>query len=153
MRKGGGHSKGASFERDIAKRIVKAFTKFGIKQSDCWRSVLSGGHEMSSGDLRMSAKMEKLFPFSVECKAHKKVEWWRFNVEHEFRKPSWKEIQWLQQASDGAKKGKGLQPLLVIKENNRPILVMKRDREDGGWNTYLWDDFIKGELLLAAGRK
>lgn len=141
MRPGGGHSKGSAFERQIAKDIVKAFKKFGVEQRDCWRSVLSGGHEMSAGDLEMTPKMEALFPNCVECKFHKKIEWWRYLAAK--TKPSWKEIQWLEQAREGAKKRKGMAPLLVMKENRGPVFAMYNfaEGEEGPflmpWKAYL----------------
>lgn len=154
MRKGGGHAKGAAFERDTAKAIVKAFKSFGIVQRDCWRSVLSGGHSMSSGDLEMTPRMEELFPYSVECKFHKKIDWWHFLVDAGKREKSWKEWQWVAQAIEGAKKRPKLDPLLVIKENRSPIFAMKVD-----WtgefepSVLLWRDFLKDAVLRATAKK
>ncbi len=125
MRKGGGHAKGAHFERVIAKLIVKAFKKQKIEQRECWRSVLSGGHVMSSGDLEMSARLMKIFPFSVECKFRKKIKWQNFLLGDRAKKSE--EQKWLKQAVDGAKKIEDLHPLLVMKENRGPIYAMGPD--------------------------
>src|SRR5207245_294100 len=106
MRPGGGKSKGSGFERKVAKLIARAFKKFGIHQRECWRSVLSGGHAISSGDLTFSPRLEKLFPYSVECKHVRRIRWERFLIASEDRKKSWPEVQWLQQVLEGADKRK-----------------------------------------------
>lgn len=120
MRRGGGHSKGSSFEREIAKKIVKAFKPFGIEQRECWRSVMSGGHEISAGDLYFSERLQKLFPFSVECKFRKKVNWDNFSSAKKSEEGSW-----LVQAKDGASKRKGTVALLVVKANHAKIKVLR----------------------------
>jgi hypothetical protein len=153
VKAGGGHGKGASFERKIAKSIVKALKQFGVKQRDCWRSVMSGGHAMSSGDLEMSVRMEKLFPYSVECKHHRKIEWWRFLIPVGQRRKSWKEVRWLQQTLDGCKKRDGLRPLLVMKENNRPIIVMLLQSYPTKWHAMLWTEFLKKSVLYVKNNK
>ena len=119
MRKGGGKGKGSAFERTVAKLIVKAFRRHGIEQRECWRSVLSGGHLISSGDLAMSDRLLRLFPFSVECKFRKKIRFENFLLS----KLS-EERKWLQQAEAGARKVKGLEPILVLKANRGPIYVL-----------------------------
>jgi len=148
MRKGGGHAKGAAFERLIAKQIVKAFKGFGMRQRDCWRSVLSGGHSMSSGDLEMSSAMEKLFPYSVECKFRKKIRW-----EHFLMKKKSEESSWVDQTVESARKRKGLIPILVMKANHQPILVLYPingaslhpvlSNTHGYWKLMLWSKFLK----------
>ena len=157
MKAGGGHGKGASFERVIAKAIIKAYKRFGVTQRDCWRSTLSGGHARSAGDLEMTERMEGLFPFCVECKFHKRIEWWRFLVPLPLRKKSWKEMQWLEQTLEGARKRHGLAPALVMKENSRPILVMvymkKLSGEDMGWTVWFWKDFLKFAVKKAKMQK
>jgi hypothetical protein len=130
VRKGGGHAKGSEFERSIAKQIVKAFRKHGVTRQDCWRSVLSGGHVMSAGDLVMTPKLEGLFLRCVECKHYRQIDWWHFLVAPERRHKAWKETQWISQAKAGAVKRRiearkqGLQyweviaPLLIVKGGN-----------------------------------
>lgn len=161
MRKGGGHAKGAHFEREIAKAIVKAFkkAKFKVVQRDCWRSVLSGGHSMSSGDLEMSAKMEELFPYSVECKFRKKINWENFLLGNQKSE----EVKWLKQAEEGATKRKGLEPLLVLKANGKKVLVLFPEDSDceGGllygprysYKVLPWKKFIKHAIYLAETRE
>jgi hypothetical protein len=151
-----GKGKGSAFERRIAKDIVKAFKKKfpWVSQRHCWRSVLSGGHEMSAGDLEMSPEMERLFPYAVECKFHKKVNWWHFLLppgSKSFKK-TWPEWQWVAQACEGARKRKGLKPLLVVHGNRGPILVVRTPRADEtGWWFELWKDFLKRVVSEAQG--
>ena len=148
MRLGGGHGKGAQFERDVARMIVHAFRKHGIKQRECWRSTLSGGHAMSCGDLYLSDRLAKLFPWAVECKYYRKIDWQNFLIPPRYRKKSWKEWQWVKQANDAvhAKPGIGLEPLLVMKENRGPIYAMDT-RE---LNLMLFSDFLRKEVWANA---
>ncbi len=161
-KKNRGHGKGSSFERKIAKQIVKAFKKFGVKQNDCWRSVLSGGHQMSAGDLRMSARMEELFPYAVECKHYKKIRLENFLTGN----PKGKEVKWLQQTLEGADKSDGLKALLVMKANNQKILTMRFvPREvvsskssllivnDLAWEVKLWTEFLARAVRRAKKRE
>jgi hypothetical protein len=150
MRKGGGKSKGSAFERDIAKKIVKAFKGFGIKQRDCWRSVLSGGHVISAGDLVMSDRLLELFPYAVECKFYKRVDWWHFLMPGSKKRKTWKEWKWVGQAIEGSKKRKGLLPLLIVKENHGPTVVVRTPKasESGWWYEQL-DDFLKDAVEIA----
>lgn len=142
MRKGGGKSKGSAFERDVAKKIVQAFRKQGIKQRECWRSVLSGGHKISCGDLNMSPRLERLFPYNVECKFYKKIEFWHFLVPQHHQQKSWVEVQWLRQMEQGQTKRPDLEPLLVMKQNHGPILAMYQSMRSG-WRIMLFNDFLK----------
>ncbi len=149
MKKGGGKSKGSSFERSIAKKIVKGFKSFGIEQRECWRSVLSGGHEISAGDLYLSNRLMKLFPWAVECKFRKKIRWENFLLGD----GKSEEVKWVRQALDGAKKIEGLSALLVLKANHCPIFVIKKVQKDLGkpvlflldtwWVVQPWLKFIK----------
>jgi hypothetical protein len=151
MKPGMGHNKGAAFERQIAKMIVHAFREHGIKQRECWRSTLSGGHAMSCGDLYLSDRLAELFPWAIECKYYRKIDWQNFLFPVKYRKKSWKEWQWIKQADDAvaAKPELGLHPLLVLKENRGPIYVMGWDEQ--GLTLYLFRDFL--ERSVAACRK
>jgi hypothetical protein len=135
-----GHAKGAEFERHIAKLIVAAFKHHGIEQRECWRSVMSGGHEMSSGDLYMSDRLAKLFPWSIECKFHKHIIWPNFWMSPIYRHPC-REQRWLAQAKEGAAKRPDLQPLLVVKENHSDIYAL--------YSEPMWRD----ELIVFPFRK
>ena len=153
-----GHRKGSAFERKIAKEVVKEFKKqFKIEQKDCWRSVLSGGHEMSSGDLRMSKRMEELFPYAVECKHYKKICYENFLL----AKKNSKEVKWLRQTVGGTS-GTNLTALLVMKANNTKILTMRwlgYDEwkaahnviciEGRFWKVQTWSTFLKKAVKKA----
>lgn len=137
MRRGGGKNKGGAFERFIAKAIVKAYRKpFGIEQRECWRSVLSGGHFMSAGDLALSDRLAKLFPWATECKFRKKVKWENILA----GKKGTEEMNWIDQAKQGADKRKGLKPLLVIKANHQPIRAFVCDGVAVGGDNPCWID-------------
>lgn len=157
MKVGGGHAKGSEFERKIAKEIVKAFKKFGITQRDCWRSTLSGGHTRAAGDLELSERLEKLFPFCLEMKHRKRVRWENFLLS----KPS-EEKRWIKQAVDGAKKRRSMAPALVVRGNNQPIFVLLggRDFDDDAayvsirssgfdWQLIPWKKFLRMSVELA----
>lgn len=157
MRVGGGHSKGSEFERKIAKEIVKAFKRFGITQRDCWRSTMSGGHERAAGDLELSQKLERLFPFCLEMKHRKKIRWENFLLSKDSE-----EKRWIKQAVDGANKRKNMAPALVIRGNNQPIFVLLGGRafddyaayihiEGSGrdWQLLFWKKFLKVAVILA----
>lgn len=156
MRRGGGKSKGSGFERSLAKQIVAAFRKFGIVQRDCWRSVLSGGHMISAGDLVMSERLEKLFPFAVEAKFRKKILW------SNFLQCKSEEASWLLQAKQGAAKRDGLIALLVVKANHTQILALRCcgssqygklcpslvDADGDVWTVSTWTQFLKEAVAM-----
>jgi hypothetical protein len=152
-----GKSKGGAFERKIAKEIVKAFKPFGIKQQECWRSVGSGGHAMSAGDLQLSQRLAQLFPFCLEMKHRKKIRWFNFMLE----KDNNEEKRWLIQAKRGADKVKGMTPVLVMRANNCPIFALVGERsevhDDGPevwvdgdmWKLLPWRKFLRLAVELA----
>jgi hypothetical protein len=152
MKKGGGKRKGSAFERKIAKDIVKAFRKFGIEQRECWRSVNSGGHEIACGDLEMSDRLMKLFPYSVECKHRKKIKWQNFMMG-----PNGSEEQkWIRQAKDGAKKLRNMYPILVMKENFGPTLVLPCGGYELDWvigRLVTWTQLLKNAVKEANSHK
>jgi hypothetical protein len=123
VKPGGGRQKGAMFERHIAKRIVDAFTEFGVTKVDCYRTPSSGGHryakEADPGDLVISERLRGVFPFHVECKHHRDVDLWTLLVSPP--KKSWKFFHWLRQAIE-ATTSDNLHPMVVFKANSMPIL-------------------------------
>jgi hypothetical protein len=125
MRPGGGRAKGHAFERQVAKLIIKAFARFGIKKVDCYRTPLSGGHRFACkkqpGDLVISARLAKLFPFCVECKNNERWEMWHFvsGLQEDSI-----ESKWLRQAL--AETTGKRHPLLVFKKNNIPAFCALR---------------------------
>lgn len=147
MRKGGGKSKGSAFERKVAKMIAAAFRNFGIHQRECWRSVLSGGHKISCGDLTLSPRLEKLFPFSIECKHIKRIHFERFLFPPYYRKSSWPEWQWVAQAEGDVKKRPELKPLLVMKSNTSKVLVLYKN--EFGYRMVEFADFLKRAVRQA----
>jgi hypothetical protein len=153
--------KGSEFERKIAKEIIKFFRKHvqkDLNQNDCWRSVLSGGHEMSSGDLRMSSRMLNLFPFSIECKHRKKIRFENFFLEKRTE-----ERRWLRQAINGSIKIKNMTPVIVMRANANPIYAFVGPLSEvhdtgaevyfpdvaGPWKLMPWRKFLKLAILNA----
>jgi hypothetical protein len=161
-----GHSKGSEFERKIAKEIIKAFRKAGwrhLDQNDCWRSVMSGGHDMSYGDLRLSPEMLQLFPFAIECKHRRKI-----HLENIFMGEMVEERKWITQACEGTKGKHFLTPVLVMRGNFGRILalvgplseVQDNDRAEiyfqeanGPWQMMLWSQFLKRAVNQAKKNK
>lgn len=156
MKVGGGHGKGSSFERKIAKEIVKAFKGFGITQRDCWRSTLSGGHDRSAGDLEISQRFEKLFPCCLEMKHYRKIRYENFLLSKDS-----KEKKWLVQTVAGSKKRKGTTPVLVMRANHLPVYALVGPRSElhdngpelwiGGelWKLLPWKKFLELAVRLA----
>ena len=116
MKPGGGRLKGASFERAVAKVIVKALSKFGITKADCYRTPLSGGHRYAKkedpGDLVISRRLRQYFSHTVECKDYKKSVLSHFF----YLKPSLRECKWLEQAI--SQETQKLDMLLVFKHDH-----------------------------------
>src|SRR6266576_584379 len=143
-----GKSKGSAFQRKIAKEIVKAYRHFGITQKDCWRSTLSGGHSRAAGDLEISERLEKIFPFCLEMKHRKKIRYENFLLDKKSEEKSW-----ITQTLDGARKARGTYPVLVMRANNCPIyaLVGRGEFESNTelnidsvlWNLMPWKTFLK----------
>lgn len=109
-------AKGSSFERLVAKLVLEAFPDMTAK--DCYRTPLSGGHPTAdAGDLVLSERLRKLFPYSVECKHTKD---WSLHQIMPLREGVRK---WVQQTVKAAEKN-GLYPLLVMRGNNTAIYAM-----------------------------
>lgn len=128
MRSGGGRAKGNWFEREVAKLICEAFKGWGITTSDAYRTPLSGGHlharKSDPGDLVISKRLRKYFPFNVECKAYRRVKLWPLFFSVETQKNAWKFKAWLGQVSKGSNSNKSRHPMLIFKENNGPVIAM-----------------------------
>lgn len=130
-----GKAKGSEFERKIAKEIVKAYSRFGITQKDCWRSTLSGGHSRAAGDLEISERLAKIFPFCLEMKHRKKIRFENFMLSKDSE-----EKRWIKQTIEGAKKAPNTIGVLVMRANNCPIYAMEIH---GGRNLMPWKTFLK----------
>lgn len=119
-----GRRKGSAFERQVAKMIIATFEGRGITAEDCYRTPLSGGHVHASkenpSDLQMSAKLLKLFPYSVECKCYRKVN--LFPAMY-LRNNKGQLAEWWKQA---VKACNGREPLVVFKQNGSDIFVMAK---------------------------
>ena len=121
-KKSRGKAKGSSFERTICKELTTAFAQFGIKTQDAYRSILSGGHKDSFGDISMSSALCKMFPWAIECK------WWKNCNVHDLYLP-WKKMSktkarfggWWLQTIQGAAKCKRA-PCCVFKANKAVVL-------------------------------
>ena len=137
MKLGGGSAKGKAFERHVAHMIIDAFASFGITKQDCYRTPLSGGHFAASkeepSDLVLSPKLRKLFPYVIECKSYRKLDWHKLLVPGP--KGHWQE--WWDQVNKAAEGGAhdariaGIfsKPLLVFRQNRSPVFAMLRWRE------------------------
>jgi hypothetical protein len=172
MKKGGGRAKGSGFEREIAHEVIAAFKEFGIKKEDCYRTPLSGGHIFAKGkdpgDLVISPKLRKLFPFTVECKFYKKLHmhaWW---IPVMKQKKAWKFRGWLEQVCKSATPK--LPPMLVFKGNNLPTFCaiqcpiesplsirglkpqLRFTYEGEPWIVVLFSKFLKTQVALAKGK-
>ena len=116
-----GKTKGSAFEREICRDITKAFSVLGIKTQDAYRSILSGGHKDSFGDISMSSKLARMFPYGPECKTYKSIDLnllyipWR-----KMSKASWFKKWWKQTLAGAEKCKRG--PLLIFKANQKQIL-------------------------------
>jgi hypothetical protein len=139
-----GHGKGSAFERKVAKEIVKAYSRFGITQKDCWRSTLSGGHPRAAGDLEISERLNKIFPYCLEMKHRKKI---RF--EHFLLQKDSEERRWVRQTLEGAAKAEGTTPVLVMRANNCPIYALVQypngwvEVDSATWILLPWKEFLR----------
>ena len=127
MKRASAREKGKGFERAVSSMVVRQFESYGISKIDCYRTPNSGGHPYASktdpADIQMSAKLQTLFPFSIECKSGYKTD---FNLRHFFNKEiKGIELAFLKQTVRSTEKAVGIAktPMLVIKEDNFPPLV------------------------------
>lgn len=127
MKPGRGRTKGNANENVTAKQIIAAFAEFGIKGTDCYRTPSSGGHRFAKkedpGDLVISKKLAKIFPFEVECKHYKDIDIYPFLANSKLWKKSWLPRKWLAQTVAAAQHRKGRHPLLVMRMNGQPALA------------------------------
>lgn len=144
-------AKGSAFERLVSRLILKAAgDKFS--KEDCYRTPMSGGHPFAGeSDLVVSAKLQEIFPFCVECKHG--YGWDAYRMFH----PNALFMSFVEQASRSAAKDRfGRIPLLVIRGSRTKIYAAsneftqwsaKLDHEpgfvfpgpDGKWKLVLFD--------------
>lgn len=128
MRPGGGHSKGADFEREIVKKL-SLWASSGARQDIFWRSPGSGSRHTAvgnkdaaahAGDICATHELGRLFceHVIVECKSYKRWDWRGFLLTnrgelHTF----WEKL------SEQARNTQRF-PILIAKENGQPPLVI-----------------------------
>lgn len=125
MKPGGGRAKGSAFERHVSKLIVTAFESSGITSRDCYRTPSSGGHRFAKrkdpGDLVISKRLRRLFPFSVECKFVRRLLW---SVLFSNRKSKQHWSVWWEQAKIAS--SRQCPPILIFRENRGEVFVILR---------------------------
>lgn len=139
MRNGGGRAKGAGFENEIAKLIRAVAVEYGFADDCCYRTPSSGGHRFAKksdpGDLVVSPKLAKYFPFHIECKKQEIFELMHLLALPSIRMDSWAEFQWITQSIEAVKAAKPLRPPMVVCTKNRfPIYAIVDEREWHKWN-------------------
>lgn len=135
--------KGSKFERDISKLLSKWWSK--NERSDLfWRTINSGAmftnnkknnflNEVS--DIKSIDENSKLFTdiFNIECKFYKEIDLWNvINRNGDI-------IKWLDKLLDECILTEKY-PLLIVKQNNKPILVFTNEE-------------IEKELIIYFGLK
>lgn len=142
MRRGGAKQKGASFEREICKKLSLWISR-GKAEDLLWRSAMSGGrstvgrkkgkqHSSQAGDI--SAVDRRGAPFIeayyVECKSYKDL-----NFEN-LIKGSGHLIDFWKTTKEEAGHYKK-HPLLIAKQNNHPAIVCLTKRIAGRYDRTL----------------
>jgi len=129
MRKGGGHSKGAGFERQICKTLSLWVSK-GQSADVYWRSAMSGGRATvqhrkgvsirQAGDICAVAPeghtlTEKYF---IECKHVRNLDVLSFLLVNKGHLANYWKVACAQARTHKRK------PMIIAKENHSPILVI-----------------------------
>jgi hypothetical protein len=110
----GVRNKGNSFEREVAKQILDAVGP-SFSGEDCRRTPASGGQPFGDrGDLVISGRLFRRFPFVVECKH------WRDWHPDIMLAPRQIEEKWLLQVCTATARAK---------RGGIPLLVMRGDRQ------------------------
>ena len=104
MKTASGKAKGRKLQQVVRDKILEAFPR--LEPDDCRSTSMGSGGE----DIQLSPAARKLFPYSVEAKARASISVYA----------------WYQQAKTNAPKG--MEPLLVIKQNyGKPLVVIDLD--------------------------
>lgn len=151
-----GRLKGNAFERRVSKVIV-AVAGEGYSKERCYRTPLSGGHaQYGEGDIQMTKKLGRAFPFAIECKHYK-----HWHTGHLFKFT--KQLRdFLEQAEEGSRKAlarfnKIRYPLLVVSGNGTgiycvfPVLLMREGlrikppilKMRHGWAAANFENFLR----------
>lgn len=164
-----GKAKGSEFERFIAKSLSKWWSK-NAREDLFWRTHNSGGRftvrrqkgldtHHQGGDICNVHPEAELFSevFYVECKAYKSIGLWTIATDKGLIWEWWKKV-----VADAGNKI----PVLIVKENNKPILLMTNNdgrflfvnSVPGGYpkfefrindhciSTYMFDAFLKFDV-------
>lgn len=128
--------KGNDFEW-VTARALSLWLTGGEDKTQLIRSVQSGGHEglrsisatkpqYQVGDLAPNGPQGEWFrdSFGIECKAYKgDPDWW-----HAITYENWIVEQWWHKINyECSEGGLRLQPLLIMRRNGRPVVVMVRN--------------------------
>ena len=101
MKTASGKAKARKLQQMVRDKILEAFPM--LEPDDCKSTSMGAGGE----DVQLSPAARRLFPYSVECKARASISVYA----------------WYQQAKTNAPKG--MEPLLVIKQNyGKPLVVV-----------------------------
>lgn len=129
MRSGGGHSKGAAFEREVSVTL-SLWVSHGKNRDLFWRTSMSGGRatvaRKSGRSIRQSGDICSITPeghaftdlFYVECKHYQKLD-----LETSFIKGTGKLARFWSKAIKEAKHYRR-DPMLIAKQNNMPTIVV-----------------------------
>ncbi len=130
MKKGGGKSKGAGFEREICRKLSLWLSK-GEKTDLLWRSAMSGGRatiSMKKGEKlsNQSSDISSIHPlghmltskFSIECKYYKDLyfEYTVHGLNNDF--DDW----WLKITVEAKQHNKS--PMMIVKQNYKPDMIV-----------------------------
>jgi hypothetical protein len=131
MKKGGGKSKGANFEREVCK-LLSLFVTDNERNDIFWRSAMSGGRSTVQGKKGIVNKVQSGDVSAVDPLGHPFLERFCVEIKHYkdlklhsllFGKPTKESILdfWIQIAAESFRVEKA--PMLIAKQNNYPTLV------------------------------
>lgn len=122
MRKGGGKSKGGSFEHLIAEQISTAMKVFGIHADDCYRTKNSGATKAQPGDLQFSPALCSLLPATIECKHYAHINY-KLGKPLHLQPKSYPILDWWKQLKREEKDAGNKFGLLIMRGNHCSDLV------------------------------
>jgi hypothetical protein len=118
-KRGGGKSKGSSFERKVAHMLDDWWE---LPKDTLWRTVNSGGWKQPGDIYPRISSTPVWFPFVVECKHYRTVNLWEILKGNKNAKI----IDWWKQVTvDQGKCKEDKKPirLLIFRQNNYPVFV------------------------------
>lgn len=138
MKKGGGKGKGSQFERWVCKQLSK-WVSNGRHTDLFWRSAMSGGRATvglrrgrvvrQAGDIcAVHATGHSLTDqWFIECKNYRRIDLGQWAINNQGKIKTW----WARCNSDARKYG--LDPMLIVKQNGWPVLVITRQHHIEHW--------------------